>query len=110
MALTEERLREIRASITVYDFVDGREVNRRKAFPISAIGHAFMSIKVSMKGFGDAMNQLAEIAGRMCEPIAYEPHKSVTLRRVQPGQRASASAPVTTRSVPPVLRGTAGLE
>lgn len=60
-------LTEIQAQITVYDFVDGREHNRRAAYPIAGVTMAMRGLapavtrlNESMIGLGDAMRRWSD--------------------------------------------------
>lgn len=57
---TEQELDEIHAAITVYDFVDGQEVNRRPAFPMSGIRQSFREIAYLAARMKPKFDALAE--------------------------------------------------
>lgn len=52
----------IRASIEVYDFVDGREVNRRPAYPMARVSLSFREAAERARGafrnFGEALERM----------------------------------------------------
>lgn len=110
MALTDERLREIRAGITTYEMIDGREGKRHHAFPIDSIMMNFDKIRESFKGMNTAANKLGD-AFQGFNIVDYVPHQSVTLRPARLDLRGISPYnvyPIPT--MPPTLRGTAGLE
>lgn len=60
-------LTEIQAQITVYDFVDGREVNRRPAYPFAGVALAMRGLTPAaarltetLTEFGDAMKRWSD--------------------------------------------------
>lgn len=53
-------LREIKATITVYDVVDGREVNRRAAYPFDRLAMSMQRVGDATEKFTRSLSGLAE--------------------------------------------------
>lgn len=53
-------LTEIQAGITVYDVVDGREVNRRPAYPMARLTMSFRSMEDPMQRLGGSVRRASE--------------------------------------------------